>query len=381
VPPELAPLPAVRKATRRLAGVAATVALAYPLVASPDQANTGSLFAIYGMVAVSLVVLIGWGGQISLGQWGLAAVGALVGGALTEKLHLPFPLPLLVAGVAGAGVAVLLGLPALRIRGLFLAVTTLGFSLVVSSVFLSDRYFEWLIAKSVDRPRIAFIDTSDARAFYYLSIAMLLLTVLAALGLRRSRTGRVLIAMRENERAAQAFGVNLVRTRLATFAISGFIAAVAGCLFAYHQHGVNQLAFQPYESINMFLISITGGLGSVIGVLLGPLYFALIAVVLPNFALLSSAVGVMVVLLLIPGGLGSLAYGLRDAYLRRVAIRNQIFVPSLLADYAADGEMSKVPLVPLRDDDGEKADLPVRYRLPSRIGIAGASQSKNGWSF
>jgi branched-chain amino acid transport system permease protein len=188
--------------------------------------------------------------------------------------------------------------------------------------------------------------------------------------------------MRDNERAAQSFSVNLVRTRLATFALSGFIASMAGVLFAHHQNGVSQQAFLPEQSIQMFIMAVIGGLGSVTGVLLGPLYIGLVKVFLPaEFQLLAGAVGVLVVLLFIPGGLGSLAYDLRDAFLRRVAIRNRIFVPSLLADYRTDAHMSRLPLAPKYDVEGQVAAVETRYRLPSRIGLAGASQGAKRWSF
>ena len=382
VPRELADLPAVRKTTRRVAIAGAVVALAYPWVASPSQTNLGSLFVIYGVVAVSLVILIGWGGQVSLGQFGFVAIGALVGGALTARWNIWFPVALVVASFAGAGVAVLLGIPALRIKGLFLAVTTLGFSVVTATVVLNDRYFGWLLPGTVNRPRFAFIDTEDERAFYYLCVLGLLVAVFLAKGLRQSRTGRVLIAMRDNERAAQAFAVNLVRTRLATFALSGFIASMAGVLFAHHQHAVSQQAFLPDQSIQMFIMAVIGGLGSVSGVLIGPLYIGLVKVLLPSeFQLLAGAVGVLLVLLFVPGGLGSLVYGLRDAFLRRVAIRHRIFVPSLLADYRTDERMSVVPIAPKYDVEGQVATIERRYRLPSRIGLAGASQAARRWNF
>jgi branched-chain amino acid transport system permease protein len=381
VPPELVELPPVRKAARWFAGISALLLLGYPWVTDSGQVNTGSLFAIYGIVAVSLVILIGWGGQISLGQWGLAGVGAIVGGGLEARFHVPFPLALLVAGLVGAGVAILLGLPALRIRGLFLAVTTLAFSVVVSSVLFSERYFGWLLPTRIPRPKIIFLDTGDERAFYYICLAALAGCVVAALRLRRSRTGRVLIAMRDNERTAQAYGVNLVKTRLATFALSGFMAAVAGHLFAVQQSTIGPERFTPADSIQMFLMAVIGGLGSVTGVLLGPVYLGLITVFLNEYALLASAVGLLFVLLVLPGGFGSLAYAMRDSFLRRVAIRHKIFVPSLLADYSVDGQMSRAPMLPKLGLDREKVAVPVRYRLSSRIGATGSSQSVRRWTF
>ena len=382
VPEQLAGLAPVRRGARWVAAVGAVLVLGYPWIASPSQTNLGSLFAIYGIVAVSLVVLIGWGGQVSLGQFAFVGVGALVAGGLSDRFAIWFPLAALVAAVVGAGVAVLLGLPALRIRGLFLAVTTLGFAVVTKSVVLNERWFGWLLPDVVERPTLLFVDTEDERSFYYLVVLCLLGAVWFAKGLRASRAGRVLIAMRDNERTAQAFGVNLVRTRLATFALSGFLAAFAGALFAAHQHAVTEQSFDPQVSINMFLMAVIGGLGSVTGVLLGPLYLGMADVLMPEgFQVMASAAGVLLVLLFLPGGLGGLAYGARDAFLRRVAIRNRIFVPSLLADYRTEAHMSKVPLAPKVDADGNVVEPEPMYELPSRIGVSGSSQAATRWSF
>jgi branched-chain amino acid transport system permease protein len=379
VPPELSPLPEVRTAARWTTVILAVLVLGYPWVGSTSQVNLGGLFAIYGIVAVSLVILIGWGGQISLGHWSLAAVGALVGGSLTARYGWPFLPALLVASLAGAGVAILLGLPALRIRGLFLAVTTLAFSLLVSDILLNERYFGWLLPKTINRPHLLFLNGEDERVYYYVCVAGLAFAVFCALGLRNSRTGRVLIAMRDNERTAQALGVNLVRTRLATFALSGFLAAFAGALYAHHQHVVLASSFTPDQSIQMFLMAVIGGLGSVVGVLAGPVYLGLFSTFLTSVAFLASATGVLVVMVVFPSGLGGLVFAIRDAFLRRVAIRHRLFVPSLLADYLVDGQLERVPVVPEKDADGNAIEAPVRYRLPSRIETAGHSQVLATW--
>ncbi len=378
-PPELTEVPAVAKARRWVALSGAAFVLAYPWVASPSQAFTGSLFAIYGIVAVSLVVLTGWGGQISLGQWGFAGVGALVCGGLSGTYGLAFLPSVLAGSLAGAGAAILLGLPALRIRGLFLAVTTAGFAVVVASVLMSDDYFGWLKPDNVERPAFLFVQFADERAFYYLCVAFVAAAVVAAVGLRRSRTGRVLIAMRDNERGAQALGLNLVRVRLATFAVSGFLAALAGSLYAYHERAVRQVDFGADESIRMFLMAVIGGLGNVGGVLLGPIYVGLTHTLLAAYEQLAGGGGVILVMLVLPGGLGAAAFLLRDSFLRRVAIRHKIFVPSLLADYRVDGEMAKVPIVPKQDNEGAALEIPRVFRLPTRIGAAGASQTGRKW--
>lgn len=378
VPPVLASLPVVRRGVRRFQVAVAVLVLAFPWFMSPSQTLQGSLMVIYGLVIVSLVVLTGWGGQVSLGQFGFAAVGALTSGWLTSSFGLPFPLALIAASVAGAAAAVVVGLPALRIQGLFLAVTSLGFAIVAQSVLLNPAYVG-IVPPRVTRPSFLGIDTNtDERAFYYLCLVVLALAVLAVTGLRGTRTGRVLIAMRDNERAAQSFGLSLVRVRLVTFAIAGAVAAIAGALFSAHQFAVRDSSFGPEQSISLFLVAIIGGLGSVWGVLLGAAYFALVTIVIGGVAgqLLASSVGVLAVLLLFPSGLGGLLYRLRDAWLRRIALRYRIFVPSLLA---VDRRSADGGLVPLASRPDEAMPVSHRYRLRSTIAVTGDSQSNKTW--
>ncbi|MGH9196720.1 MAG: branched-chain amino acid ABC transporter permease, partial [Acidimicrobiia bacterium] len=323
---------------------------------------------------------------ISLGQFAFVAVGAAVGGAFTSKLGWPFPVALLVASLVGALVAVLLGLPAMRIKGLFLAVTTLAFAVATSTVLLNQRYMGWLLpTEDLPRPKLLFINTQDERVYFYLCAAGLAFALWIARGIRRSRAGRVLIAMRDNERTAQAFSINRVRTRLATFAISGFLAAFAGVLLAHQQQVVRSTAFTPEQSVQIFLIAIIGGLGSLSGALLGALYIGIVNIFVPNTfgQLLASGVGVMLILLLYPSGLGGLVYSLRDAWLRRIAMRNRIFVPSLVGDYRVlSGERTLVPLAPSALSAGNgssEEEKEVVYSLPSNIGVRGSSQAGRGW--
>jgi branched-chain amino acid transport system permease protein len=385
IPAELRNVPAVRQGVRRLVTVLVVVGLAYPWVMSPSQTNLGSVYAIFGIVGVSLVILTGWGGQISLGQFAFVAVGAAVGGSMTGPGNLPFPLALLGGSLAGAALAVVLGLPALRIKGLYLAVTTLAFASATTTVLLNPRFFDWLLPEpsSIHRPKLLFINFEDERAYYYFCAAFLALTVLAALGLRRTRTGRVLIAMRDNERTAQSFGVSLVRTRLVTFAISGFIAAMAGVLYAHHQHAVAQSSFRLEKSLSMFTMAVIGGLGSVPGALLGAIYLGTTNLVIKSAALqlLASGGGGLLVLLFFPSGLSGVAFAVRDAWLRRIAIRERIWVPSLLGDFRLFGEDARVALAPKGDNGHREEEVPVRYRVKSRIGVAGESQQGRGWEF
>ena len=202
-----------------------------PLVLPERFSGRFTLVVITAIVGVSLVILTGWSGQISLGQFAIAGIGSGVAGGLAVR-GWDFFICLGVAGLAGALVAVLIGLPALRIQGLFLAVTTLAFAFTVQFFFLNRDYFGWWLPKTgetVARPRLyGFFSTQSDTRFYFVCLIFLGLSLLVARSVRKNRLGRVLIGVRDNSRAVQAYGVNLARNRLAAFAISGFIAAVAG---------------------------------------------------------------------------------------------------------------------------------------------------------
>lgn len=360
VPQELRGVKDVARLRRRVAIALGVVALGFPFVMSPSQTSSGTVMLLYGIVGMSLLLLTGWAGLISLGQFAFAAVGgwgvALFGG----QLGLPFLLALPLAGLLGAVASVVVGLPALRIRGLYLAVTTLAMAVAVTSVLLGERYGGRLIPSTLDRPSIFGLDGADETVFYYLALAMLALVTVATVGMRRSRTARALIACRDNDRAAQSFGINLVRARLETFAVSGLFAAVAGGLFAYQQGGVAAGNFSPDTSLTMFLMVVIGGLGSIAGPLLGAFLVGGLTIFLPTYVGVFSAALVLVILTAAPGGLTQAAFGVRDSLLRRIAVRNRIRVPSLLADGRLFPTDEKAPI-------REKATpVPTRYRLPRR---------------
>jgi branched-chain amino acid transport system permease protein len=322
----------------------ALVTIVLPLLLPDRFIGRFTLVVIVAIVGVSLVILTGWSGQISLGQFGFAGVGAGVAGALTTQLHADFFVCMVGAGLAGALAAVLIGLPALRIQGLFLAVTTLAFAFTVQYFLLNPDYFGWALPEQgevVGRPVLygRFDVASDTR-FYFLCLVVLALSLLAARSLRRNRSGRIFIGVRDNGRGVQAYGVNLARTRLAAFAISGFIAALAGGLLAFKTGSVDASTFSPERSISVFTIAVIGGLTSLPGAMLGAVWVEGIPFLFDGseFArLLTSGVGLLVLLLLVPGGLSEVMYRVRDGFLRWVAGRHSIHVPSLVSDSLVTG--------------------------------------------
>ncbi len=285
------------------------------------------------MVVVSLVVLTGWAGQLSLGQWAFVAIGAVVGAKLTQELGADLLLATLGAGMAGAVASLAVGLPALRLRGMYLAVTSLAFVVAVTTYLLNPRFFDWLPQGRVQRnPLLGRIDWSSSFAMYHVSLVALLVTFVAVTGIRNSRTGRVLIALRENEVAAQAFSINPTRAKLTAFAISGFFASCAGALIVHHQQAL-VIDDAIRTSIGLFVAGVAGGLGSLLGAALGALYFWGGEWWLPgNWRLMATGSGVLIVLLILPGGLASGLYQLRDAALRRFAVSRGIEVPGITPD-------------------------------------------------
>jgi hypothetical protein len=191
--------------------------------------------------------------------------------------------------------------------------------------------------------------------------------------------------MRDNERTAQSYGINRVRTRLATFAISGFLASFAGVMLVLQQGAVRPASFGPEQSVQIFLVAVIGGLGSTGGALVGVAYIAVVAIFMPlaGGQLLAIGAGVILILLFYPAGLGGMVFALRDSWLRRVAMRNRIYVPSLVGNVrSSDKTMTKVALTPV-DGGGEdgRSRLPVKYRIPSAIGVRGESQQSHSWRY
>ena len=334
VPPELRRLPEVRIVRWVAVLVLGAVVLALPHAVDTATSLKISVVFIYALVVVSVVVVTGWAGLVSLAQISFMAVGAAVGAVVTNEWGLDLALALPIAGAVGVVVAVIVGLPAIRLQGLFLAVTTLGFGLATSAYFLNRRFFDWVPSGRVERPDLfGQIDLDTPTRIYYFALAVLILVLAGLRGVRHSRTGRVLLALRENERGAEAFGISAARAKLTAFAISGFVAAVAGAVFVHHQQAFDDGPYDPFLSIVMFTAAVIGGLGTLTGGILGAIYVEGGFFLLPSdWRYLSSAVGVLFVLLVIPGGLGSVAYQLRDVWLRWVAARHGIEVPSMIAD-------------------------------------------------
>ena len=343
IPAELKRFPEVRWVKVGLL-LLVTLALVFiPKGWSLQNQNLATTAMVWAMVGVSLVVLTGWGGDISLGQFGIVGLGGIVAANMVSSFNMDMFFVLLIAGAAGGAIALLVGLPALRIRGLFLAVTTLAFAIAMDSFFLNKKQsllginFSSYIPDSFRRPLLwQRFDLNDNYHMYLVALAFLALAILASLGVRKARSGRVVIATRDNQRAADAASVPTTSIKLSGFLLAGVIAGIAGGLLVmnYRTVGEGTGTFQPIDSITVFAIAVIGGLGSITGAITGVFVFRWIETWtwLGEYRAGVEGVGLLLVLYFLPGGFGQIMFWTRDRYLRWVADRHDIVVPSLIAD-------------------------------------------------
>jgi branched-chain amino acid transport system permease protein len=391
IPLELRALPEVVRARTGIILIGLALAIGLPYLVDPSDMSHLQLLPIFGIVGVSLVVLTGWAGQISLGQFGLVGIGAAVAGGLIANHNIDFFAAVAIGIAAGAVTAVIIGLPAVRIQGLYLAVTTLSFGYTMQYYVLNSHY--WIgrhilpstLAANLQRPLLwgkFALDQSTGgiggeRAFYFLCLGFLILALLSAASFRRQHSGRMLIALRDNQRAAASYSIAPIRTRLAAFAISGGFAGLAGVLMAYQQHNVIPGTYDTFSSIGVFLAAAVGGLGSLAGgtlsviafeatVLFGPLAWHHLGHTFSDVVpLLLTGPLLIINLYTNPGGLAGWVFTERDKWLRRLAAKHGIHVPSLVADRRVDTQdptPTEPSTVTVPDPSGEQSTEPELVR-------------------
>lgn len=364
IPDELRHLPTVRRYVFVSSAIGVLVLLGLPFAISFSQ--TALLTDALGLciVGLSLLVLTGWGGQVSLGQFGFATIG----GWTAAVSGLPFPLALLLGGLAGGVAAIIVGLPALKLKGLSLAISTIAFAVSAQAIFVDERYLGGMLPDSLTMPKWLGIDFGNERVIYYVTALILVLFCFGVMGLRRTRTGRALIALRSNEATAQAFGINALRSKLIAFSISGFMAAVAGAMLAFHLGRVAPASFTPDQSLVAFLYTVLGGLGGIAGPLLGMAFYAIVNFFFSSNALVQyfgAGLGAVLLMVVAPGGLAQLAYQGRDAMLRRLAYRLRIAVPSLMGDKGADLVVGRAVLDEPRRAQRQPGEMPAPSYMPN----------------
>ena len=310
--------------TPRIAAIASlAAAVVLPLVFTSAARNfLFSRTLLYAMVALSVTVITGWAGQLSLCQFAIAGFGSMTVAGLMHR-GMPFLPAVVYATVGGVLVALLVGAPALRIRGLYLAVTTLAFAVAARGWLLSaDVFTDGQTTVEAPRQRVGPFDLHSQRTYYYLCLIALVAVVAALSALRRSGIGRTLIAVRDNEPGAASFTVSPTVAKLTAFGVAGGVAALAGALLAGLRVQFGADAFGVDESLRAIAMAIIGGLGTVSGPVLGAVYVigapALIGDT-TGVRLLTSGAGLLVLLLYAPDGLLGLLHRAHDAVVMRFA--------------------------------------------------------------
>jgi branched-chain amino acid transport system permease protein len=269
----------------------AAVVAVFPLVANSYAIGFGTLILIAAVGAVGFNILVGWTGLVSLGYAGFLAIGAYANAYFMNKLGWSFLVALPMAGLVAGLASLLVGIPSLRLRGLYLAITTLAFSVITNHVILLAKPFTGgSSGTQVRRPILFGIDLTSDRALFYICLVVLLLTIWIAINIRRSFLGRAFFAIRDYEVAARVLGVNVVAYKLLSFGISSAVIGMAGGLFGMHLRYLNVESFELLLSIEAVSIAIVGGLGSIPGMILGSAFMVLLPEVARiGFSYLSSS--------------------------------------------------------------------------------------------
>ena len=249
----------------------------FPLVADAYVLYIANLigFAIIG--AVGLNILTGYTGQISLGHAAFVGVGGYATAILTTKLNLSFWLALPCAGLVAAAGGLVIGIPSLRVKGLYLCMATLAAQFIFEFIFIHwESMTRGIRGINVPAPAVGGFVLDTEKRFYYLTLAVVVLAVIYARNLVRSRVGRAFVAIRDRDLAAEIMGISLFRYKLTAFAISSFYAGVAGALWVSFMRIVTPEQFPFHLSIQYLAMVIVGGLGSVLGSIFGAIFMTLI---------------------------------------------------------------------------------------------------------
>jgi len=290
--------------------VAGIFTMVFPLIFSMYQTTIMVTALIYVMLGLGLNIVVGLAGLLDLGYVAFYAVGAYAYALLNYHFGLGFWMALPIGGALGAIFGILLGFPVLRLRGDYLAIVTLGFGEIIRIIL--ENWNEFSFGPSgianIPRPSLFGMDLSVHGAtiyIYYIMIALCLFTVFVVNRLQDSRVGRAWIALREDEIACQAMGIDKAKTKLTAFSLGATWASMAGVMFAAKTTFVNPASFTIWESIMILCIVVLGGMGSIIGVIAG----ALVLILTPEYLRAFSeyrmlAFGTMLVVMMIfrPGG-------------------------------------------------------------------------------
>ncbi len=267
-----------------------------------------TLCGVNAILVISLGLILGMSGQLSLAQIGFFGIGAYTSGLLACRLGLSFWIGLPVGTVFAGAAGFLIGYPSLRLRGHYLAITTLAFMMILYQIFLNwvslTRGAMCLVG--VPSPSFFGIEFTSRTPFYYLMLVMSTVIIWIALRISNSRVGRALRAIRDDDTAAQSLGINAHYYKVRIFTIGAAMAGAAGTFFAHFMGSVAPESFSLHPTLNILLMAIIGGLGSIFGSILGAFVFTILPEYLRMFAqyrLLINGIIVIIIISFFPGGL------------------------------------------------------------------------------
>ena len=287
--------------------------------------------------ALGLNILVGYTGQVSIGHGAFMSVGAYTAANLATRLDSPWPVNLLAGGLMAAAVGAVVGIPSLRIKGLYLAIATLAGQLIIEWTINHVTFISGGVQASIEvpRPRIGSMVLNTQRDMYYFLLVFVVIAIVGTMNLIRSRVGRAFIAIRDQDIAAEIIGIDIFRYKLLAFAISSFYAGVTGVLYTYFLGIANYEQFQIGVSIDYLAMIIIGGLGSVLGSIFGAIFVTLLPIVIrismenfgdlffsqkivlnliPNLRLMLFGVLIIVFLIVEPDGLNRLWRNIRSYF-------------------------------------------------------------------
>ena len=257
--------------------------LIFPFFADNYYLTIANQMAIAAVGAVGLNILVGFTGQISLGQGAFMAVGAYVAAALTLRLGLPFWLTIPLAAFVTALVGAIFGVPSLRLKGLYLAIATLAAQQIIEWIITHwDAVTGGVEALVIPAPTLFGLTLDTQFRFYWVSVTVAAITVLFTINLLRTRVGRAFVAIRDQDIAAEVMGVDIFRFKVLAFAVSSFFVGTAGALTAHYTTIISWERFTIETSILYLAMIIIGGLGSVSGSVYGAAFMTLLPAVISN---------------------------------------------------------------------------------------------------
>jgi len=250
-------------------GILILAMIIVPFFLSRYQLSILNEMGIAIIAALGLNLLIGFTGQISLGHGAFVAIGAYTSALLTSSLNVPFILSLPCSGLMAALLGLFVGIPSLRLKGLYLALGTLAFGFIIEYILFHWDLTQGDMGMGVKRISFGDVVIRTERAFFYMIITIATLSVVCAKNIARTKIGRSFVAIRDRDMAAEAMGIPLAKYKIMAFAISAFYAGVAGCLLAHYQQWIVPGSFDLSLSIAYIAMIVLGGLGTVLGSVFG----------------------------------------------------------------------------------------------------------------